>query len=334
MTNVEPLNSFKPISEATKAVVEKIAPPADQYDFWRRRLAGEVIPIHDGEPQAGFYRLTSKDGRSTPVAYWFTKEGALRCRIGNNDVDEQTANERWPWASKRPIGHDVYKSVIAGNPWPDQHEAVIRDRANSDGAPDDDSFEALKDRIEDLARDADALIKAGSAKDQNAADRASDLANRLAELHKTADAARSKEKRPHDEAAKAVQAKWLPILGTADIYKRIKSAVITPFLIAEDKKRREAEEAARRAAQEAAQAGAPVPEPAPVRAAPKAGSGGRRSVALRTVRVVTIKDRAAVLKFFENNDALTEVLQKLAEKVTEAGVEVPGVSVTEEQRAA
>ena len=27
--------------------------PPDQYDFWRRRMAGEVVPIHDGEPQAG-----------------------------------------------------------------------------------------------------------------------------------------------------------------------------------------------------------------------------------------------------------------------------------------
>jgi nucleotide-binding universal stress UspA family protein len=223
---------------------------------------------------------------------------------------------------------------MAGNPWPDQHEAVIRDRANSDAAPDDDSFEALKDRIEDLARDADALIKAGGAQSQDAADRASDLANRLAELHKTADTARAKEKRPHDDAAKAVQAKWLPLLGTAEVYKRIKSAVITPFLVAEAKKQREAEEAARKAAAEAAKAGAPVPEPAPVRAVPKAGSGGRRSVALRTVKVITITDRAAVLKFFENNEAITDTLQKLAEKVTAVGVNVPGVTVTEEQRAA
>lgn len=334
MSNVEPLNSFRSLSEVTTPVVEKLKQPADQYDFWRRRLAGEVIPIHDGEPQPGFYRLTWKTGESQPVAYWFTKDGALRCRIGQDDVDEQTANERWPWASKRPITHEVYKSVMAGNPWPDQHEAVIRDRANSDAAPDDDSFEALKDRIEDLARDADALIKAGGAKSQDAADRASDLANRLAELHKTADTARAKEKRPHDDAAKAVQAKWLPLLGTAEVYKRIKSAVITPFLVAEAKKQREAEEAARKAAAEAAKAGAPVPEPAPVRAAPKAGSGGRRSVALRTVKVITITDRAAVLKFFENNEAITDTLQKLAEKVTAVGVNVPGVTVTEEQRAA
>jgi hypothetical protein len=306
-----------------------------QYDFWNRRLAGEVIPINDSNPQSGFYRLKSRDGVSYPCAYWFTPAGQLRCRIGHKDVDEQTANERWPWASKAPISHEVYKSVIAGNPWPDQHEGVIRDRANSNNAPDDQSFEGLKDRIEDLARDAQALIDAGPAPDQSAADRASDLANRLAELQKQADAARAAEKRPFDEAALAVQAKWKPLLGAADIYRRIKAAVITPFLVAEDAKRRAAEAAQRKAAEEAAKAGTPMPEPATMqRNAPKAGSNGRRSVALRTVKVVTISDREALLTFFADNDQVTELLQKLAEKATAAGVKVPGVTVTEEMRAA
>lgn len=311
--------------------VEKIA---DQYDFWRRRMAGEVVPIHDGEPQAGFYKLRTRDGNWQPVAYWFGKDGALRCRVGARDIDEQTAAERWPYASKTPISHEVYKAVINGELWPDQHESVVRDRINSDAAPADDSFDALKDRIEDLARDAQNLIEAGPAHDQNAADRASDLANRLAELQKTADAARAAEKKPHDEAAAAVQAKWKPLLGTADIYRRIKEAVITPFLVGEEKKRRLAEAAARRAAEEAAKAGQPIPEPQAQRAAPKAGSGGRRSVALRTVNVVTITDRAALLAFFADNPIITEALQKMAEKATAAGVTVPGVTVTEEQRAA
>lgn len=312
--------------------VEKIA---DQYDFWRRRMAGEIVPIHDGEPQAGFYKLKTRDGVWQPVAYWFGKEGELRCRVGGQDINEQTASERWPWASKNPIPHEVYKAVVAGGPWPDQHEGVTRDRINSDVAPADDSFDGLKDRIEDLARDAQALIEAGPAHDQNAADRASDLANRLAELQKSADAARTAEKKPHDEAAAAVQAKWKPLLGTADIYRRIKEAVITPFLVGEEKKRRLAEVAARRAAEEAAKAGQPIPEPAAQRTtAPKAGSGGRRSVALRTVKVVTITDRKAVLEFFAENPQITEVLQRLAEKVTAAGATVPGITVTEEQRAA
>ena len=306
----------------------------DQYSFWRRRMAGEIVPIHDGEPQSGFYKLRTKDGNWHPMAYWFAKDGSLRCRIGNQDVNDQAANERWPWASKNPISHEVYKSVIAGQPWPDQHEAVIRDRANSTGAPEEDSFEGLKDRIEDLARDAQKLIDAGAATDQSASDRAADLANRLAELYKQADAARAAEKKPLDEAVAAVQAKWKPLLGAADIYKRIKEVVITPFLRAEMAKHRAAEEAARKTAEDAARAGQPIPDAIPQRAAPKAGSGGRRSVALRTVKVVTIVDRKAVLDFFADNPIITEALQKMAEKATAAGVVVPGVAVTEEQRAA
>ena len=164
------------------------------FDFWQRRLAGEVVPIHDGFPQTGYYRLTSKSGDSKPIAYWFTNEGALRCRIGHENVSDQIANERWPWASKKPIPYEVYLSVMAGNPWPDQHESVIRDRANSEAAPADDSFDALDDRIKDLARDAEALVKAGGAQTQDEADQATDLANRLAELHKKADGARAAER--------------------------------------------------------------------------------------------------------------------------------------------
>jgi hypothetical protein len=313
---------------------QNVKPAApDQYDFWRRRMAGEVVPIHDGEPQAGFYKTRTKDGNWHPVAYWFGRDGALRCRIGTQDINEQTAAERWPYISKTPITHEVYKAVLSGQSWPDQHEAVIRDRANSTGAEDENSFDGLKDRIEDLARDADKLIAAGAAADQAAADRASDLANRLAELQKTADAARAAEKKPLDEQVAAVQAKWKPLLGAADVYKRIKAAVITPFLVAEAAKQRAAQEAAQRAAEASAKTGEIIPEPQQ-RAAPKAGASGRRSVALRTVKVVTITDRAAVLAFFADNPIITEALQKMAEKATAAGVTVPGVAVTEEQRAA
>lgn len=307
----------------------------DQYSFWRRRLAGETIIIHDGEYQAGFYRLVARDGSSAPVAYWFAKDGTIRCRIGDKDVNEQTAAERWMWASKTPITHELYKAVIAGEPWPDQHQGAAADRKNSNTAPDDDSFDGLKDRIEDLARDAEALIKAGAAPDQSAADRASDLANRLGELHKKADTARAAEKKPHDEAAKAVQGKWLPIMSAAEVFKRLKSAVITPFLVAEDQKRRAIETAARKAAEEAAKAGEPIPEPPAMRqSGPKAGAAGRRSVALRTVKVVKISDRDATLAFFADNEMISDVLQTLAERAIRVGVNVPGVTVTEEQRAA
>jgi hypothetical protein len=85
-----------------------------QKSFLRVHFGADVANAF--EPQAGFYRLSRKSGQSQPVAYWFTEDGVLRCRIGNADVDEQIANERWPWASKWPITHEVYKSVMDGNP--------------------------------------------------------------------------------------------------------------------------------------------------------------------------------------------------------------------------
>lgn len=299
----------------------------DQYDFWRRRLAGETVPIHDGEPQAGFYRAKNRAGEWHPVAYWFDKEGKLRCRVGGNDIAEQAALERWPYISKTPISHEVYKDVIAGRPWPFQNEAVLRDN----GTPaDETSFEGLKDRIEDLARDAAKLIAAGGAKNQDESDRAADLANRLAELQKKADAVRADEKRPHDEASKAVQAKWLPLLGVADVYKQIKLLVITPFLKAEKARL----DAAAAAAAKTGQDPEPTSRAAGSSSAPKAGASGRRSVALRSHKVVTINDRAQVLAFFAGSERVTALLQELAEKATAAGVSVPGVSVSNEEIAA
>lgn len=294
--------------------------PKDQYEFWRRRLAGEELPIHDGEYQAGFYRMKDRSGASHPVAYWFAKDGTIRCRIGTKDVNEQTAAERWMWASKWPITHELYKAVIAGASWPDQSEAVTR----SNNAPPDNSFEGLSAAIDDLSREAAALVNKGAAHTQDEADRASDLANRLSDLWTQADTARKAEKKPHDDEAKRVQAKWLPVLTAAEVYERLKRAVITPFLNAKEAAEREARE-------EAAKAGAPLPEP--TRSTTKAGTRGR-SVALRPVKSVEVTDRAALLAYFADGDLMTAALQEWAEKAVRAGVTPPGVKVTETKVAA
>lgn len=298
----------------------KEAAPQDQYAFWRRRLAGEELPIHDGEYQAGFYRMKSRDGASHPVAYWFAKDGTIRCRIGQKDVNEQTAAERWMWASKNPITHELYKEVIASGQWPDQHEAVTK----SNNAPPDDSFEGLSVAIADMAREAEALIKNGAATTQDEADRASDIASRLGEFWAKADTARKVEKKPFDDEAAAVQQKWIPVLDVASIYKRVKLIVVTPFLNAKDA-------AERKAREDAAKAGAPLPEP--VRSTTKAGTRGK-TVALRTVKAVEITDRAAVLAYFADGDLMTRALQEWSEKAVRAGVTVPGTKVTETKVAA
>jgi hypothetical protein len=297
-------------------------PEEDQYDFWRRRLAGETIPIHDGEPQAGFYRLTYKAEPDRPVAYWYGKDGKIRCRIGNTDVNELIAAERWPWASKRPITHEVYKVVVAGGHWPDQHQAV----SNSIAAPPDNSIESLTDAIESLARVANDMIGQGGAKTQAEADQAADVANKLADYQKQADAARKAEKKPLDDAAAEVQQKWAPVITLADIYRQVKAKVITPFLTAKA-------DAERKAREDTAKAGQPEPAPERQRSTTTAGTRGK-TVALRTVKKVEITDRAALLAYFADGEAMTAFLQDMAEKAVRVGVTPPGVKVTETKVAA
>src|SRR3990167_725736 len=190
----------------------------DQYIWWRRRLAGKTIATHDGHCEAGFYRSKRKDGSSEAVAIWYAKDGALRCRVGSENVSEQRARDLWTYVSQHPVSHDDYKAKIETGDWPDQSAAVSR----SNQAPPDDSFEGLRDTIDDLTREAERMIAAGGAKTKAAADQASDLANKLGELWKKADNARKVEKAPIDEAARAVQTKWQPILDAANIYKRLK----------------------------------------------------------------------------------------------------------------
>lgn len=310
---------------------------ADQWDFWRRRLAGEVIPIHDGEPQPGFYRVGTPDRQDfQPIAYWFASDGTLRCKLGPSTMLElPRAHELWTFASKNPIPKKIYDRACMGVPWPDMHEVVTL----SNNAPPDDSIESLGEAIADLAREAEKLIKAGPAESQADADRAADLANRISTLQKKADKARETEKYPHLEACRVVDNKWRPVLAAADIYKAIKSAVIDPFLKAERDRKAAAEAEARRLAAEAARSGDAAKAEAARRAASiaanstKAGTRGH-SIALRTVTIVEIEDREKLLAYFADRQELTALLQSLAEKAVRAGITVPGVKVTKEQQAA
>jgi hypothetical protein len=69
------------------------------------------------------------------------------------------------------------------------------------------------------------------------------LLNRLRRVANDADDARKDEKRPHDEAAKAVQAKWKPILDKADLWRQptAKQALAPWLQQVEEKQREEAE---------------------------------------------------------------------------------------------
>src|SRR6185437_3234327 len=129
-------------------------------------------------------------------------------------------------------------------PWPDVNAEVLR---ISNQAPDDNSFGAIQERIDDLVREAERLMKKGAAKTQEDADQAANVATKLAELYAKANNARDVEKRPHLDKCNEIQAKWRPLLTAAEIHKRLKQIVCAPWLLLQ-KKAKEKEEADARAA--------------------------------------------------------------------------------------
>jgi hypothetical protein len=338
-------------------------PAVDQWDNWRRRLAGDTkVPTHDAEPQPGFYRHFRS---AAPVAYWLNDAGQLRCKIDNAAVTDQEARDTWTAVCGHPVDHDAYKARVETGNWPGETAAL----RNSINEPDPDTFEAIQDRINDFVREAERAIAKGAATTKEDADHAANIADRLNKLWNRADELRMVEKRPHLDKASEVDDKWRPLTTASLIYKKVRAIVTQPYLkkLEDEKLEREraaaaaATEARRKAEQaildaeaaqrsmstdmkqiEAAKAAAEtaVQEFSQAQATAEAAAAAKvtvgtigRSTHLRKKTVVTIADRAAVLAHFADREEITELLQTMAERSVKAGVSVPGVIVSKDSSA-
>jgi hypothetical protein len=309
------------------AALEKVnIIPEDPWAWWNNALKGIFGEISADEPKTGFYRSRRKNRQTgdvvfAPVAYWYAEDGALRCQIDGQDVSDMIAREAWPYVSRRPISHELFTSVRAGAPWPDLNDAVV----GHNSAPVEDTDAAIRDRIEDLAREAERMLKAGAAADQASADQASDLANTFGELSSKAIDLHKVEKQPHLDAGRKVDAKWFGLRDRADdLKRRLKAVVVNPWL---NKKSQEAE-AAKRAA---LQAGAPLEAVAEVRTT--AGSS-KRSTGLRTYYFAQITDRAALLDSLKDHPEVIAVIEKIANDAAKKQIALAGCVVKSEKRAA
>lgn len=309
------------------ALMQKEARHA-QYRFWHMQTEhGLLEAIHDGEPESGFYRANRKDKTSAPVAYWFA-DGKLVCKLGTEFVDETRARAMWSYVAHKAVKHAAYKQKLDTGTWPGESETVSRqiDKENNPRAiiggnnPPPDAFTEIKQQIEEMAREAEKLMKAGAAKTKEEADQAADVAQRLSDLWGQFDALRKAEKKPHDDAAKAVQEKYLPTLNTADVFKQLKNTVIAPYLY----EIRRQEEAARREALKASE-----PPPAtPARSTTTAGSRGRKT-ALKMQKFGVIEDRAAMIAALADTDAMTAFLNAQMANYIKANVPLAGMKIEE-----
>jgi hypothetical protein len=301
----------------------------DPWNWWFNALAdkkaGKRLDMNPDNPHAGFYRQPRKafyGARRTfrPVAYWPGENGQLNCRLGDEDVTPERGQAIWQSVGNHPVSEEDYRKVAQDSgTWPDEHELVAMMGDNL--PPEDDTFESLRDDIEPLATEASRRIKGEPIKDEDEARRLGDLSDTLADLHKRAEEMRKAERKPHDDALKIIQAKWLPLTTAAEVYKNIKYKLLTPWL-------NKLLEAQKKQAEAAAAAGTP----APAETRPRVSTRGR-AISLKTLKRAEIVNYDEVLQFFKESPDVKGLVQDLANRAVRAGVVVPGTNVVEEQQA-
>lgn len=344
------------------------SPDIDPYAWYDSAMNGVVGPCASDCPQTGWYRhrrlispkgVTPKRYEWEAVAYWKdSKSGEQRCHInGKSPSDPLRMFEIWPFVYQHPISEETYHTFIQIGRWPETNEVLADLDRRSNEAPPDDSFEGVRDRIDALAAEAVRLIKGGPAKTKAQADAAADVAVRLGELFSLSDKLRKKEKQPHLDAGRDVDAKWNALRKEAEVYKDIKNSVVQPWLaaenarlkkIADDAERERLAAEAKAIPQEAHGAARETPSTGGVTAAATshvvtqsapppsfapAKAGTQKTVSSRVEYVAVIDDYALALAHFADHPDIKSVVQNLANKQAKAQMTVPGCRIVEHGKA-
>lgn len=230
--------------------------------------------------------------------------------------------------------------------------------------PEPTPIEAARETISLLDVEAANWFDGTPIENERQAEEVARLLDAARKAEKQFDATRKAEKQPHDDAAKAVDAAWKPVITDAKRIVEIAKAAQTMWLIKLDTEKRAREEAARREAEakaaevrrlseendgsltaakarDAAIEEAKKAEAAAARAAhDKAnakGDGMARAIGLRSTFKASVEDRRALLNHIAITapDDLTAFVEDWAAKKVRGGArEIPGVRVYEERAAA
>lgn len=224
-------------------------------------------------------------------------------------------------------------------------------------------FVLFSESIEDLLLEAENFLDGKPIETEEQEKAVSSILTRLRREANAADDARKAEKKPHDEAAKAVQAKWNPLLEKADLAVNTAKSAITKYLLKKQEEQRAVAAAKRKEAEDAAAAAARFSQQADpdnlaarrtavaaqevaaslTKDADKADKqraqarGGERAVGLRTIYRTELTDPLAFGRWAwaNRNDEYLTFLEGLAEREGRHGAKgIPGIIVHTEQKAA
>jgi len=331
------------------------------YAYWHNALHGQFGPIHENDPQCGYYRMRWRRGGDwIPVAIFREDDGEVLALCKGEMKD---AFEVWTWCCRYPVDYEVYRAVAEeGKPWPeDFFVSGLVDPAKKEGfpiqiTPSPTPFptighnssgiteaEGLLEEIEALKYlSATWLEEIGSISTQTDADRAANYAERFGMLESKAEALRTSAKRPVLEEGRRIDSEWKPVIAKASDNKAKMKKALEPYLLSE-RERILREQAEREAA--LLDDGREVfdsstsPSSMTTTFPPRAGTHGRR-IGLRSKKVVSVIDDEAFISGFKSNDrfwkdeAVRSSMLKLAESDLIAGYPVPGAILIEQVSAA
>lgn len=321
------------------------------YDVWLAALEDGGIncnPPAGSKVGAGFWRLPTGKGNAQPVATWFDGAGweVLFGSHAFNDTDRtqflKFADVTWP--KLQAVGSERYDDALEKGVWWDNvpvKAPVKPEVANPSVAPaepgmghneppDDALIAQYTSDLDELIAKAMVLAKKGAAKTQAEADAAANLKTSIRDLRSDILAEHKVKKAPILKAYRDIDTLYFTQRDRCTkLEDRLHDAVVKPFLLAEQQKRFEEQEAARKAAEAANE----KPPEAPPR--PTAGAKGRKD-GLRKRIVGTINDfdafYAAVKDHQPVREWMAEYAQKNAANWREIGAVVPGLSTSEEYR--
>jgi len=214
------------------------------------------------------------------------------------------------------------------------------------------AFEAHSLHIEDLFELISGTTAGGQVETDDQEKALDDLLDEIRKARKAADADRAAEKKPHDDAASAVQAKWKPLLARCDMAVSEIRRLLTPY---RDARQRAREEEAAKAREEAAQRQREAQEAlrksddlearfeaeqqlaAAKKLSAVANKIDRTATGLRTHWTHRVVNRSELLRYVKQRypedlaDMLNEFVRR---KVIEGVREMPGVEIVSDRRAA
>lgn len=225
-----------------------------------------------------------------------------------------------------------------------------------------DPFTLLSESIDDLLLEANNFLDGKAIETEEQEQAVASILTRLRREANAADEARKAEKKPHDEAAAAVQAKWNPLIDKGRQAVSTAKTALTAFLRKKEEAQRAAAEAARMeaerqaaAARQAAEQASPTDlagqtvarhladnAAAAAKQAEKLGKakvqakGGERAVGLRSSWSAQITDPIAFGKWAweHRRDDYWAFLEQLAEREARHGPrDIPGLKINEERKA-